>query len=477
MTEQRARYGWESDFPDFTASDPALIRERLESFVKDASPEQVRAWRDSIPPLQHEVGEVLLRDRLASKYSAILVYELPLESRRPDVVLLVGDGVLVIELKGKDQPSQADIDQAAAYARDLRCYHRECWHREVVPVLVPTRARGYLRLVGDVHVAGPDAVDTLVEQLSARGATGEVLSRQRFLDESAYCPLPTLIRAARELFESRTLRRIHRAHAATEPTLTAVSEIIHHAADTQSRHLVLVTGVPGAGKTLVGLQTVHARFLDDLAVPRAGGRTSTPAVFLSGNGPLVEVLQYEFRSSGGGGKTFVRGVKDYVKTYSRKTGLVPPEHVLVFDEAQRAFDAAMVAAKHPEHSGPPRSEPEHFVEFASRVPGWCVVVGLIGTGQEIHVGEEGGLVQWRHAVERADSAAQWTIHAPLAVADVFDGSPVPFRLHPSLNLDTGLRQHQASLVPALAHRLLAAEAADRLHPLLVNLNLTASTFA
>ena len=87
MTERRARYGWESDFPAFMSSDPRLIRERLQAFVADASAEQVRAWTDAIPPLQREVGEVLLRDQLAARYSAILEYELPLESRRPDVVL------------------------------------------------------------------------------------------------------------------------------------------------------------------------------------------------------------------------------------------------------------------------------------------------------------------------------------------------------------------------------------------------------
>lgn len=462
MTEARARYGWQSDFPEFRSSDPRAIRERLESFVRDASPEQVRAWTDSIPPLQQQVGAVLLRDQLAEKYSAILEYELPMESRRPDVVLLVGDGVLVIELKGKELPSQADIDQAAAYARDLRCYHRECWNKEVVAVLVPTRARGYVRKSGDVHVAGPDAVDALVGQLSARTSQGTVIDRERFLDESAYCPLPTLIQAARELFDSRELRRIHRAHASTAPAVEAVSEIIHHAAATRSRHLVLVTGVPGAGKTLVGLQTVHARYLDDLVVPRASGRPSVPAVFLSGNGPLVEVLQYEFRSSGGGGKTFVRGVKDYVKTYSRKPGLVPPEHVLVFDEAQRAFDAEMVAAKHPEHDGPARSEPEHFVEFAGRIPDWCVVIGLIGTGQEIHVGEEGGLRQWRRAVEGAEKHAEWTVHAPLSIANIFEDSRVPLRVHPALNLDTGLRQHQATDLHAFVRRLLDAESASSL---------------
>ena len=70
-----------------------------------------------------------------------------------------------------------------------------------------------------------------------------------------------------------------------------------------------------------------------------------------------------------------------------------------------------------------KSEPEHFIEFAERIPEWCVVIGLIGGGQEIHVGEEAGLVQWRWAVERAGHPDQWTVHAPLAVADIFDGSP------------------------------------------------------
>lgn len=438
MSETRARYGWESDFPEFRSTPPSKVREQLESFLDDASPEQVRAWKDAIPPLQQEVDEVLLRDRLATSYSAILEYELPMEARRPDVLLLVGSGVMVLELKGKLEPSQADIDQTAAYARDLRCYHRECANRDIVPVLVPTRARGYLRQQGGVHVAGPDAIDGLIGQLTALDS-GPAIDRGQFLTESAYRPLPTLVEAARELFNSGQLRTIHRARAATDPAVDAIAKIIHHAAATKTRHLILLTGVPGAGKTLVGLQTVHAHYLDDLAVSRSDGKPTTPAVFLSGNGPLVEVLQYELRGAGGGGKTFVRGVKDYVNRYSRRPELVPPEHVLVFDEAQRAFDAAMVAAKHPE--GPHKSEPEHFVEFAERVPDWCVVLGLIGSGQEIHVGEEAGLVQWRWAVERSARPDQWTVHTSLSVAETFDGCAVPLDVQPSLNLDTEIRFH------------------------------------
>src|SRR6185295_17203619 len=110
------------------------------------------------------------------------------------------------------------------------------------------------------------------------------IDRARFLQEDAYRPLPTLVEAARELFDSGELRTIHRAQAATDPAIESITQIIHEAARTKTRHLILVTGVPGAGKTLVGLRTVHAHFLDDLAVPRAGGQPTTPAVFLSGNG-------------------------------------------------------------------------------------------------------------------------------------------------------------------------------------------------
>lgn len=236
MTD-RPRSGWDSSFADFRAAPPQQIRERLAEFITDASPEQHRAWTDSIPPLQTEVSQVLIRDELARHYSAILEYELPMESRRPDVVLLVGAGV---------------------------------------------------------HVTGPDELDDRVEART-RTQREPVLTRDALLSDGAYCPLPTIVEAARELMEKGTLRTLNRAHAATQPAVDEISRIIHQAALTKSRHLILLTGVPGAGKTLVGLQTVHARYLDDLAVSRADGKATAPAVYLSGNGPLVEVLQYEMR--------------------------------------------------------------------------------------------------------------------------------------------------------------------------------------
>jgi hypothetical protein len=135
--------------------------------------------------------------------------------------------------------------------------------------------------------------------------------------------------------------------------------------------------------------------VDDLAVPRAKGKPSAPAN-LSGNGPLVQVLQDALKDAGGGGRTFVQAIKNYVAQHSRPGRPVPPEHLIVYDEAQRAHDAERVAKVH----GSPvqQSEPEHLLEFCERVPGWCVMLALIGHGQAIHVGEEGGLPLWREAL-------------------------------------------------------------------------------
>jgi DUF2075 family protein len=224
---------------------------------------------------------------------------------------------------------------------------------------------------------------------------------------------------------------------------------------------VLVTGVPGSGKTLVGLSAVHNPALDDLAVDRAGGKPPAPAIFLSGNGPLVEVLQYELRDAGGGGKTFVRDVKNYVKQFLGDKAAVPPQHVIVYDEAQRAWDVAQVAAKHALSA--PISEPEAFVEFGERVPEWCVLVGLIGSGPEIHVGEEAGLGQWRQALAMASNPDGWTVHAPQRVLDDIFAGPddrgrtLPCRLEgrAQLDLKVELRFHFASDLDEWVDGLLA----------------------
>jgi hypothetical protein len=460
--------GWNSDLPTFYGTEPRVVRLRLESFVREPGPGQLQAWDDAIPWLQRECTELVRCEEGAKTYAAILEYELPREGRRPDVIILEDGAVVVVELKGKAAPSQADRDQVAAYARDLRCYHAECHDRAVLPVLVPQAADAVVRTVDGVHIVGPAGIHPLLLHF-AHSHRGRPVSAEAFLRPDAYAPLPSLIRAARDLFHHESLPSIRRARAATDPAVERITRIAHDAARTRTRRLVLVTGVPGAGKTLVGLRVVHAGFLDDLAVERRGKRPAAPAVFLSGNGPLVRVLQDALKGAGGGGKAFVRGVKDYVKTYSAHPDAVPPEHLLVFDEAQRAWDAQQVASKH-KGGGDGRSEPEHFVEFAGRIPEWCVVVGLIGSGQEIHVGEEGGIVQWRRALDAVSDPGSWTVHAPAALEPAFQGGRVRTEWEPTLSLDTELRFHAASQLHDFVALLLERGDAAAAAPLASQLN-------
>ncbi|MBM3279984.1 MAG: DUF2075 domain-containing protein [Candidatus Handelsmanbacteria bacterium] len=308
----------------FLSTGPSDITTKLKTFVVDADKDQVRAWTESIRVLRSAI------ERLAAKHAGVsedgwvlLEYTIPLESRRVDALILLNGAVVVLEFKGKTRPTQADVDQAAAYARDLRAYHRECATVPVHCALVLTRSAGEIDDRGAVDIIGPDQVSACCEKVIRPGEPTP--DAGRFLEIECYQPLPSLIKAARELFQSGTLKRVHRAAAATEPTLAKCAEIVHQTASQKRRALILICGVPGAGKTLVGLQLAHAKYLDDLAIAdAAGGKPTAPAVFLSGNGPLVEVLQYELKSAGGDGKAFVRGVHEYVKTFTRAKDRIPP---------------------------------------------------------------------------------------------------------------------------------------------------------
>ena len=460
------RYGWQSSLERFSRSEPRVVRLQLQRFVDDASPEQVRAWDQSIPWLQRECRELEARDYAAKEYTTILEYELPRDSRRPDVIVLERGCVAVLELKGALHPSRAALDQAFGYARDLRAYHAACAGRCVMPVLL-VRGGSAVAIERDgVHIVGPEGLDSLLEHFSVAGEP--VISARDFLALDSYAPLPTIVQAARELFHRRELPMIKRARAATDPALQYISAIAREAAKARTRHLVLLSGVPGSGKTLVGLQLVHAHWLDDLAVPRANARLASPAVYLSGNGPLVQVLQDALKDAGGGGRTFVQGIKEYVRQHTRPGTPIPPEHLIVFDEAQRAHDAERVAYVHGGSVG--MSEPGHLIDFCERIPGWCVLVALIGSGQAIHVGEEGGVPLWYGAVRQSNRAAEWTVHAAPVYAELFDALPGPTQWNPVLNLDTEIRFHLTPKVHQFVAGLLDGLSADQLRPLADELN-------
>ena len=448
--------------------DGDLVLHGLRAFVPDAGEHQIRAWRDSIPPLQREVGEVIDADPAASGFTTILEYELPLDSRRAYVVVLTDRAVVVLELKGKERPSESDIDQAAAYGRYLRHYHAACEGRPVEVLLVATRARGLLGEQRGVRIIGPDQIDAEIARITAEPSeVATPLDAAEFLAEEAYRPLPTIVQAARELFFNNTLRRVHRAHAATEPAVDRIREIVLDAASRRRRALVLLAGTPGSGKTLVGLRAVHAQYLDDVVEASTSRRTTQPAVFLSGNGPLVQVLQYELKDAEQGGGTFVKGMFDFVGNYGGRPTRVPRQHVIVFDEAQRAFDAAMIREKYrrknPDAVQTGLTQPGLLADIATRLPDWGVLVGLVGEGQHIHKGEEGGIAQWAEALRH--SPAEWDVYLQAHLAGPFEAHGLKPHACRTLNLDTELRFHLAEGLHDLVRGILGAEPPAKLQGL------------
>jgi len=426
-------HGWADHFPFLVETPAETLLAALHAFVPDAGPEQHLAWRKSIRTLHAEGAKVLALHPPAQEHSAVLEYTLPREGgRRPDVIVLQNGVVVVLEFKSVGNPRRADLDQVAAYARDLRHYHSSCHGLHVVPVLVLPTHWVDLEIDG-VFVVGGVHLGTKLVELSVAG-TGAVIELQGFL-HGEYLPLPGLVAAARLLFKRLPLPFIRRANSAGVPqTVELVLNLAKIAAERGERHLVLLTGVPGAGKTLVGLQVAHSATLDDVSIRRKGA----PATFLSGNGPLVQVLQHALKST-----TFVQDMHRYIREYGlQHTHRLPPEHVVIFDEAQRAWDAAKIEQFYTERLNAAeidlrRSEPQLLVEIAERAPNWSLVLGLVGGGQEIHVGEEAGIGQWADAVR----GRGWHVHGPVALERFF--TEQVFTRHARLTLDTTLRAHAA----------------------------------
>ncbi len=457
MVARGPNYGWLTTYAGFLSEEPAEIRHSLELFVRDAGAGQMAAWDEAISLVRDAIGKTVVILPDSGSNAVVFEYELPREGgRRPDVVILKSGSVVVVEFKGFDLPRRADIDQVAAYARDLRNYHEGSHDLQVLPVLVPTRFSGMRHRIDDVEVVPPAGLAGFMTELS-QDPTGIAIDEHAWT-QADYAPLPSLIQAAREIFHNRPLPFIKRANSTGIPqALSMLVQTAHRAAADRTRHLVLLTGVPGAGKTLVGLQFVHHHGIDDLVVPSAGRASGAPAVFLSGNGPLVAVLRHALQGKSGEEKVFVQGIKNYLKQYAvRKKPSVPPEHILVFDEAQRAWDATRIEKKH----GIEASEPEIVVRLASSIPEWSMVLGLVGEGQEIHQGEEAGLAQWADAIVKSQERARWMVHGPEKLAETFKSRSIPFEPSPSLDLTVTLRSHLSSGVHRWVSELLNAKDED-----------------
>jgi hypothetical protein len=445
--------GWASSFPVFQSASLEEIVNSLSAFVHSATPEQIRAWKASVPDLQAQCNRVSAAESKAIHYGAILEYQMPDGPHRVDAVLLVSGAVLVVELKGDGNWQPAYVEQAADYARRLYWFHALCGEDNVrVHTILVSYGRTGDEIAEEWHTK--TNIENLLDVVRRfdRSQSGQPIPVDKFIQPGLCQPSLSLVQAARRFFADHALPHIKRIDAVTNAAVERIVREIKAAHSEKRRKLLLLSGVPGAGKTYVGLKIAHDSFLDDLVEARGDGeRPTAPAIFLSGNGPLVEVLQYELKRAGGAGRVFVRGVKDFVRKYSKPRSPIPPHHVLIFDEAQRAWDSEKVQASHEDRRA--SSEPAEFVKFAERIPSWSVVLGLIGEGQEIHVGEEAGIDLWVDAIMR--SVERWIVVGPEQFRGAFLSRGVDYQSCPEMHLSQSVRFSFASGLSAWAARLVS----------------------
>jgi hypothetical protein len=357
---------------------------------------QTKAWATVIPKLQRSFEEVLKLRPEAQDWTVLLEYPLYRLRRRIDVVILVGSLIVVVECKvGAETFTSADRRQTEEYALDLRDFHAESYRRRILPVLWSTDAKSVGGIVGPSKKEQATIVDAVVqvgaEELHCYLTTlpcrdGETPLVGEIWDRSAYRPIPNVIEAATGIFAAHSVRSIANADADNLRLAAArLVALIEQARDERKRYLILLTGVPGSGKTLAGLHVVHS-------VRVTGLERSGEIVYLSGNTPLVVVLREAVardehcrrkaageRISMGAIRRDMRAriqhINDFLQESLRGSPEKPPhEHVIVFDEAQRAWDE-----KHgKEKFDRPDSEPAILLDLMSRHDDWCACVCLIG---------------------------------------------------------------------------------------------------
>ncbi len=260
-----------------------------------------------------------------------------------------------------------------------------------------------------------DGLHTLIRTLweELHNAEASLIDSQTW-EDSAYRPTPTIIDAARLLYDKHDVRELGLAGASNlDVTVSAVLELVDLCRREHKRGIAFITGAPGSGKTLAGLQIVHTPAL--ITDRKIGG------VFLSGNMPLVEVISQALvdsaaRATGRPKVHIKREVSTFIQHAFRfrneyaETQQPPSEHIVLFDEAQRAWDAKRVTSW--TRGASTRSEPRILLDVMSRAPGWSVIIALIGSGQEINSGEA-GIAEWGRAL--SEFHPDWIVRAAPAM--------------------------------------------------------------
>lgn len=456
---------------------------RIEVFLRD-SPQQIlgilcqnhsfaveelqkNAWIDQI---------TILKSALRDFRSAQLIFEysIPRMGKRIDNVLLYKGIIFAIEFKvGENKYHAHAIDQVIDYATDLKNFHEQSHNRTIVPILVATEAETKDNQI----VCSEDQITNIVlcnkHNLGLRIADLATYYAQRDVapkiwENSLYKPSPTIIEAAQALYQGHSVSEISRSDGGAinlSKTADAINRIIEHSKANCSKSICFVTGVPGAGKTLAGLNIANERHKFDV---------EEHAVFLSGNGPLVEVLQEALARNDvehGGikigaarkkAKSFIQIIHHF-RDDALSVATPPIEKVVVFDESQRAWTLEQTSHFMKTKKGIidfNQSEPNFLIGIMDRHPSWATIICLVGGGQEINKGEA-GLPEWFKALQM--NYTNWEVYTSNKITQKeytrdADFSQLVHGLHinyiPELHLGISLRSFRSEHVSHFIQLLL-----------------------
>ena len=369
----------------------------------------------------------ILKNQLSGLEEGHIVFEytIPRMGKRVDVVVLYRNIVFLLEFKCGDFEYKASTyDQVYDYALDLQNFQKESHDKLLVPMMISTKAAEVENeIVENEKIIEPLRCNSenIYENIKS------VIGRYNMPEfdyikwvNSEYLPTPTIVEAAQALYRGHNVHDITRSDAGAENltvTTSEINRIIEHSKSNNRKSICFVTGVPGAGKTLVGL---------NLAIERSDAAQGEHAVFLSGNFPLVNVLQealardkvaQEKENGKRVSKTdalrktsaFIQIIHKYRDSFVGNDN-VPPERVAIFDEAQRAWKHAQIEQLMASKKGVaefPYSEPEFLISTMDRHNDWAVIVCLVGGGQEINTGEA-GLPEWFDSLRK--SFPDWDVY-------------------------------------------------------------------
>jgi hypothetical protein len=454
-----------------TENSDAIVGTITYSHSQDIVHGQSKAWRSQVE---------LLRAQLSGMTCGHIFFEfvIPRMGKRADVVLLIDGVVFVLEFKiGSEHFAAGDVRQVESYALDLKYFHEGSHNLPIIPVLVATSAPTSMPLLTPASYDVFEPVRSNGTDLWQIVHRGRQVAPYSNIDpclwaQERYKPTPTIVEAAQALYAKHSVDDIARNDAGARNlaiTSSRLQDIIHHSRAHGRKSICFVTGVPGAGKTLVGLNVA----------------TSSPkyedAVFLSGNGPLVAVLREALsrdevaRTPGLRKSDADQRVKAFVQNihHFRDDALgstqAPTERVVVFDEAQRAWDLPHTSKFMTTKRNIPRfdlSEPEFLVGVMDRHQEWCVIVALVGGGQEINSGEI-GLAGWRDAI--GDRYPSWDVYySDMLGHGEYVGKDVVFSqltnevciADPGLHLAASMRSFRAEALSEFVHHLVAGRAVE-----------------